>query len=1366
MNITELAIDGFGNWNDLKLEIVPDGLSVYYGPNETGKTTLMQFVRTVFYGLSADRRQRYYPPVHGGRAGGSMAIATGQGRYVLSRFMHPEDGPQSLGRLTVTTLDGTRQPERLVSSLLGHVDEPTFNHVFGVGMNELQELGLLGDTAAADLLYKLAAGIDRVSLVDVIGDLDASRQRLVYTGAGAQPSLIPQLVSQRDQLRATIQQMASSGEQYTNLLRRREELNQEITQLEARRAELERRAELAEIANGLRDKWFRRGALDRQLSELGTLRDLPVGAVEQAENLAGQIKLCRERLSVRRAERAKLAADLRKAGSHRGVSRHAARIEMLADQRHWVGSLEKEIQDLQSELANLQAKRAVISPVQSLVLDASVPAPIANLTDDAYRSLRQCARDVVVRRRRLVQAKALARKHREQAEVTRLTSVAQTVIPEGELRRALEDAGARVTQLRKRLQIDERLSQMSRQRREVEENNFEMYDRQLLPSWVLVGLGALFVFGLALLLSGLVLPKNVTGSMGWGLALVGFGGAAIAGLVKMFLEQNAEQDYEEWHKQKRVLHGQFRQLEEERDQLDRLLPRGTGPLAARLQEAERQLADLEAQVPVQAQKRVEKVDVNAPLRALKESAAQLKGARERWQHGLRGAGLPPKTTPRQLRRWVSGHRRWKRETLATPSVEPIEQQHERRRLELAERQEALSSVTHRVIQLSTELGLPLVSMAPVAQIDRLKTALEDHRKVDVRRLEMRRRLSQLRSEVSGERRQLRDLLRQRSELFRGLPVSDDESLRHLALRLVERDRVREQFRLVNQEVHAALVGRWGEDDVRPLFDQSPTLDLEHEWETCTARLEDCRKQLHNCLESRGAINQQLKALAEDRSLGHKQVELGIVEQRLREAAEQWRVVTLTGNLVDRVRTLYERDRQPESLASASQFLQQLTDGKYVRVWTPFGQRTLRVDDAQGRTLPVEVLSRGTRELLFLSLRLSLAEMYRRRGVDLPLVLDDLLVNFDSQRARSAATVLREFADRGHQILMFTCHEHLVKLFKSLRVPVRDLPTAAMPREEVVIVQAAPEPLPAAPLYTPVVEAPQPKVRRRRRQVIERPVPVTVVERVETPLVLEAPPWLEFDDPPVSDPLPRAPRPIEPAPRVEHVIRREVVDEYDPWTGAWLVEDQVERIPDEPTQTVERVEEATTAETMDVNGRWWPNGGRWGNAERRTRRNDGGYDVYDGSERWWSDERRDAATTVRSAVEIADTDADDDEPVERLPRRRRSRRYYYRRHRIDRGHTPEETSATDLTMHRAVGDAEIELTDAAETMRESIRETNGQNGQTGERRRTDNRYPRRTRRRRYVRRFVNNESAEEFRGEFNERTVRRVARPEGDDTDAA
>ena len=56
----------------------------------------------------------------------------------------------------------------------------------------------------------------------------------------------------------------------------------------------------------------------------------------------------------------------------------------------------------------------------------------------------------------------------------------------------------------------------------------------------------------------------------------------------------------------------------------------------------------------------------------------------------------------------------------------------------------------------------------------------------------------------------------------------------------------------------------------------------------------------------------------------------------------------------------------------------------------------------------ERLSRGTREQVFLALRLALIRDLGRHDVSLPLVMDDALVNFDDQRAPLAARVLVEF----------------------------------------------------------------------------------------------------------------------------------------------------------------------------------------------------------------------------------------------------------------------------------------------------------------------------------------------------------------------
>ena len=144
-------------------------------------------------------------------------------------------------------------------------------------------------------------------------------------------------------------------------------------------------------------------------------------------------------------------------------------------------------------------------------------------------------------------------------------------------------------------------------------------------------------------------------------------------------------------------------------------------------------------------------------------------------------------------------------------------------------------------------------------------------------------------------------------------------------------------------------------------------------------------------------------------------------------------------MLESIREKYEAKRQPETLQEASSYLTRLTEGHYTRIWTRLVGEELLVDNKNDETITVDKLSRGTREAVYLSLRLALIGAYARRGAVLPMVMDDILVNFDSRRARAAAELLVEFSRNGYQLLMFTCHEHMVQLFHSLHVDVKVLP---------------------------------------------------------------------------------------------------------------------------------------------------------------------------------------------------------------------------------------------------------------------------------------------------------------------------------------
>jgi uncharacterized protein YhaN len=133
-------------------------------------------------------------------------------------------------------------------------------------------------------------------------------------------------------------------------------------------------------------------------------------------------------------------------------------------------------------------------------------------------------------------------------------------------------------------------------------------------------------------------------------------------------------------------------------------------------------------------------------------------------------------------------------------------------------------------------------------------------------------------------------------------------------------------------------------------------------------------------------------------------------------------------LIERARARYERERQPAVVRAAQEYFAAMTLGRYRQIKAPLGEAVLRVVDSDGAEKTPEQLSRGTREQLYLSLRFGLIEQFTERSGPLPIVVDEILVNFDRERALQAARGFATLA-RRHQVIAFTCHEWVVDLFR-------------------------------------------------------------------------------------------------------------------------------------------------------------------------------------------------------------------------------------------------------------------------------------------------------------------------------------------------
>ena len=195
------------------------------------------------------------------------------------------------------------------------------------------------------------------------------------------------------------------------------------------------------------------------------------------------------------------------------------------------------------------------------------------------------------------------------------------------------------------------------------------------------------------------------------------------------------------------------------------------------------------------------------------------------------------------------------------------------------------------------------------------------------------------------------------------------------------------------------------------------------------RLETARTQV-------GRLEERIATLSrsEERSRARSRQET--IVARVDEASEKWAVLTLCRTLLDETRRVYESDRQPEVLQHASRFFSQMSGQRWSRIIAPLGSDQLVVESARGDRVSPENLSRGTSEQLYLAMRLALICEYSNHVEALPVIFDDIFVNFDMDRTRRAIESVRDLS-KTHQVLLFTCHPHLVELVEDV------VPEAAM-----------------------------------------------------------------------------------------------------------------------------------------------------------------------------------------------------------------------------------------------------------------------------------------------------------------------------------
>ena len=154
--------------------------------------------------------------------------------------------------------------------------------------------------------------------------------------------------------------------------------------------------------------------------------------------------------------------------------------------------------------------------------------------------------------------------------------------------------------------------------------------------------------------------------------------------------------------------------------------------------------------------------------------------------------------------------------------------------------------------------------------------------------------------------------------------------------------------------------------------------------------------------------------------------------KMAEVAERYIKVHTASKLLQWAINRYRETKQGPMLVRTSGIFAGLTLGSFQKLVVDFDQQPLALKGQRdnGKLVDITGMSEGTRDQLYLALRLAALELYFEQSQPLPFIADDLFVNFDDARAKAGLQALANLSKKT-QIIFLSHHDHLVSIVQAV-----------------------------------------------------------------------------------------------------------------------------------------------------------------------------------------------------------------------------------------------------------------------------------------------------------------------------------------------
>lgn len=412
------------------------------------------------------------------------------------------------------------------------------------------------------------------------------------------------------------------------------------------------------------------------------------------------------------------------------------------------------------------------------------------------------------------------------------------------------------------------------------------------------------------------------------------------------------------------------------------------------------------------------------LKTLHQNDEALKKQHTTWQSGWKGAvaklGLEPETSPVEAYAVLSKLDELFKKVDEKTSIE--------RRIFGIKRD--ASEFSSDVEKLVTRIATDLVNLPIEQAVAQLNSSLSKA-KTDAARLDdLENRLGKQEKILREAEETIRITLKRLDSLCIKVGCARYEDLEEIEQKSSLKKSIQEKI----DSTETRLLGVGGGMSIEELIEEAKDIDAD----SLPGIISEIDRQLEELQTERSDLDQRLgsmKASLAQMDGSGKAAEAAEQSQQvlasMREKVERYVHLRLCSMILTREIERYRSENQGPLIKRASQLFSALTLNSFAGLTTDFNDKDELIIVGvrpTGEKISVSGMSDGTRDQLYLALRVASLEKYIDANEPMPFIVDDILIRFDDERAMAALNILSDLSKKT-QVLFMTHHARLVELVK-------------------------------------------------------------------------------------------------------------------------------------------------------------------------------------------------------------------------------------------------------------------------------------------------------------------------------------------------